>query len=176
MPSGIDHRLDSRPAELSGGEQARAAFALALARGAPIVVADEPTAELDRDSARRLLEAIRGRTGTAFILATHDPDVVAAADRVLRLERGRVIAGGRPPGSAPLGPRPAVAAAPVVRACEVGKSYRRGGETIRALRSASLELGRGEVGRGPRPVGVRQVDVAHASRRLAAPGHRRAPL
>ena len=144
---GIEHRLGSHPAELSGGEQARAAFALALARDTPIVVSDEPTAELDRDSAHRLLEAIRthAAAGTAFILATHDPDVVEVADRVLRLERGRVITG-EPPAVKPLRTRRAVETEPVVSVRDAAKSYRLGGETIQALRSASIELGRGEVG------------------------------
>ena len=59
----------------------------------PAIVADEPTAELDRDSAGRLLEAIRRHAGegTAFVLATHDDDVIAIADRVLYLDRGRVV-------------------------------------------------------------------------------------
>ena len=61
---GLAQRLDSKPIELSGGEQARAAFALALARGTPLVVADEPTAELDRDSADQLLAAIRSHAGS----------------------------------------------------------------------------------------------------------------
>ena len=144
---GIEHRLGSLPAELSGGEQARAAFALALARNTPIVVSDEPTAELDRDSAHRLLEAIRthAAAGTAFILATHDPDVVEAADRVLRLERGRVITG-EPPAVKPLRTRRAVETEPVISVRDAAKTYRVGGETIQALRSASIELGRGEVG------------------------------
>jgi putative ABC transport system ATP-binding protein len=144
---GIEHRLGSLPAELSGGEQARAAFALALARGTPIVVADEPTAELDRDSAHRLLEAIRthAHSGTAFILATHDHDVVEAADRVLRLERGRVIEGD-PPAATALRERHAVDAEPVMRVSAVSKTYHRGGEPILALREANVELGRGEVG------------------------------
>ncbi len=144
---GIEHRLGSRPAELSGGEQARAAFALALARRTPIVVSDEPTAELDRDSAHRLLEAIRthAASGTAFILATHDPDVLEAAHRVLRLERGRVITG-EPPAVKPLRRRRIVETEPVISVRAATKGYQRGGETIEALRSASVELGRGEVG------------------------------
>jgi putative ABC transport system ATP-binding protein len=144
---GIEHRLGSLPAELSGGEQARAAFALALARGAPILVSDEPTSELDRDSAARLLEAIHAHAagGTAFILATHDPDVVGAANRVLRLDRGRVVAGDVP-GSKALRARRIAEGEPVVAVREVTKSYRRGGEAIQALRDANIELGRGEVG------------------------------
>jgi len=88
---GIASRLHARPAQLSGGELARAAFAVALARGAPLVVVDEPTAELDRASAATLLAAIRAATaeGTTFVVATHDPDVLAIADHVVELERGR---------------------------------------------------------------------------------------
>ena len=73
---GLAHRLDSRPIELSGGEQARGAFALALARGTPLVIIDEPTAELDGNSAEPLLGAItrQAGTGVALIIATHDPD------------------------------------------------------------------------------------------------------
>ena len=72
-----------KPIELSGGEQARAAFALALARRTPLVVVDEPTAELDRPTAALLLDAMRRHTaaGMAFAVATHDPDVTSGADR-----------------------------------------------------------------------------------------------
>ena len=88
---GIANRLHARSAQLSGGELARAAFAVALARGVPLVVVDEPTAELDRASAATLLAAIRDATaaGTTFVVATHDPAVLAIADHVVELERGR---------------------------------------------------------------------------------------
>ena len=81
---GLAHRLDRRPVELSGGEQARAAFALAVGRGTQLVVVDEPTAELDGESAHLLLDAIRRHAGggIAFVVATHDPDVTAVADRL----------------------------------------------------------------------------------------------
>jgi ABC-type lipoprotein export system ATPase subunit len=143
---GLGHRLDSTPIQLSGGEQARAAFALALVRDMPLVVTDEPTAELDHDSAALLLEAIRSHAsaGTAFVIATHDDDVLAVADRVLRLDRGRVVAEGvqRPAGRAAAGsPGEAVLA---VRG--VSKSYRRGPETIHAVVDGTLDLGHGEVG------------------------------
>ncbi|HZO97310.1 MAG TPA: ATP-binding cassette domain-containing protein [Gaiellaceae bacterium] len=142
---GLGHRLGSRPAELSGGEQARAAFALALARGTPLVLADEPTAELDRGSAGPLLEAIRAHAGggVAFVVATHDEDVVAIADRVLRLDRGRVVAGEAP---APPGRAPAGGAGETVLAAQgVAKAFRRGPETIRAVVDGTLDLARGEV-------------------------------
>jgi putative ABC transport system ATP-binding protein len=144
---GLEHRIDAKPIELSGGEQARAAFALALARRTPLVIADEPTAELDRGSAEPLLEAIRSHAGAgvAFVVATHDDDVVAIADRVLRLDRGRVIEEDvhHPAGrSAPAGS----SGDTVLVARGLRKQYRRGPETIRALADGTLELDRGEVG------------------------------
>jgi putative ABC transport system ATP-binding protein len=144
---GLGHRLDSTPIQLSGGEQARAAFALALVRGMPLVVTDEPTAELDRGSAGPLLEAIRSHAGagTAFVIATHDDDVLAVADRVLRLDRGRVVAEGAPraAGRAAAG---STTGETVLAIRGVSKSYRRGPETIHAVVDGTLALGRGEVG------------------------------
>src|SRR6476469_6657207 len=144
---GLAHRVGARPIELSGGEQARAAFALALARRTPLVIADEPTAELDRGSAEPLLEAVRSHAGggVAFVIATHDDDVIAIADRVLRLDRGRVVTEDvhRPAGrTAPTGAPGETA----FLARGLRKDYRRGTETIHALADGTLDLGRGEVG------------------------------
>jgi ABC-type lipoprotein export system ATPase subunit len=147
---GLAGRTGSRPIELSGGEQARAAFALALVRDTPLIVADEPTAELDRASAARLLEAVRAHAGrgVAFVLATHDPDVIAIADSVLQLERGRTVA----PGVRRESARPAARerssgqkAEVVASMREVSKSFKRRADTIHAVRGADLELHRGEV-------------------------------
>jgi ABC-type lipoprotein export system ATPase subunit len=146
---GLADRLDARPIELSGGEQARAAFALALARGTPLVVADEPTAELDGGSAALLLEAIHAHVerGTAFVVATHDTDVAAIAGRVLRLERGRVVSGDAPITRAPAGARPRSArAATVIAARAVSRTYAHGTEEVHAVREASIELAQGEAG------------------------------
>jgi putative ABC transport system ATP-binding protein len=84
---GLGGRLDSRAAELSGGELARAAFATALARGVSLIVVDEPTAELDRDNARAVIEALQAANahGATFVIATHDPEVTAIADHVIDL-------------------------------------------------------------------------------------------
>ena len=89
---GIGHRVDHLPSGLSGGEQQRAAFAEALATGASIIVADEPTAELDVASSESVLDRIRALAGegVTFLLATHDPAVLAIADERLELEHGRV--------------------------------------------------------------------------------------
>ncbi len=87
---GIAHRLDAYASELSGGELARASFAVALARGTPLVIVDEPTAELDRSAAAAVLSAITERAagGTTFVVATHDRDVLGIAEHVIELSRG----------------------------------------------------------------------------------------
>jgi putative ABC transport system ATP-binding protein len=84
---GLAGRLDSRAAELSGGELARAAFAMALARGVSLIVVDEPTAELDRESAAAVIAALQAASshGASFVVATHDPEVTAIADHVIDL-------------------------------------------------------------------------------------------
>ena len=91
---GLDHRRRHNPAQRSGGEQQRLAFAAAVVGGPSLVVADEPTAELDRAAGARLLEAVRAlrATGTSFVVSSHDPTVAAAADSVLRLRDGVVVA------------------------------------------------------------------------------------
>ena len=86
-------QIDKTPAELSGGEQQRAGFAQALAGRRPIVVADEPTAELDHESAARVLDAVEllAEGGAAVLIATHDPDVLEIAHEVMTLRDGRVV-------------------------------------------------------------------------------------
>jgi putative ABC transport system ATP-binding protein len=96
---GLGHRLGHRPNQLSGGEQQRVAIARSLATAPAIVIADEPTGNLDaRNSANvlGLIRELRERTGTTFIIATHDPTVAAAAERVIRIFDGRVVGDGTP--------------------------------------------------------------------------------
>ncbi len=91
---GLGHRLDHRPAELSGGEQQRVAIAAAAARRAPLLLADEPTGELDSASEREVLDAlarIRRTYGTTIVAATHSERVAAAADFVVEVSNGRVV-------------------------------------------------------------------------------------
>lgn len=90
---GLQHRRSHRPVHMSGGEQQRLAVACAVIGRPAIVVADEPTAELDSASADRVLEAIDSlkAEGVAFILSSHDARVVEATDHLLRLERGRTV-------------------------------------------------------------------------------------
>jgi putative ABC transport system ATP-binding protein len=92
---GLGGRGGHRASALSGGEQQRVAIASAAARRAPLVLADEPTGELDRDNERVVLAALRalGREhGSTVVLVTHSEQVAAAADRVIALRDGRVDA------------------------------------------------------------------------------------
>jgi len=90
---GIAHRASHRPAQLSGGELARAGVAVALAADPPVILADEPTGELDSVTARRILELLRQRAdaGAAILIVTHSPEVAAGADRVIELHDGRLV-------------------------------------------------------------------------------------
>ena len=87
---GIEHRVDHRASELSGGEQQRAAIAEVLMGGARIVVADEPTAELDSTSAQHVMDTMveLARAGVTFVVATHDRSVMRRADDALELDHG----------------------------------------------------------------------------------------
>ena len=88
---GLVHRLEHYPAQVSGGEMQRAAVARALVHRPALVIADEPTGNLDTGNGRRVLSLLRElnrETGVAVLLATHDPTLAAAADRVLRLRDG----------------------------------------------------------------------------------------
>jgi putative ABC transport system ATP-binding protein len=133
---GLDGRLGSRAAELSGGELARAAFALAIARGVSLIVVDEPTAELDRESAKAVIAALRlaSSQGATFVIATHDPEVTAVADHVIDLTQRvdhRPAQRARRPGQDDV----------VLAATGLSKSY----GDLRAVRDASIEVRAGEL-------------------------------
>ncbi|TMC81428.1 MAG: ABC transporter ATP-binding protein [Chloroflexi bacterium] len=89
---GLEDRADHRAYELSGGEQHRVALARALVKAPLLLLADEPTAQLDSESAREIAMLIRraADSGTAVLFATHDRAVAEFADRVLVIEDGRV--------------------------------------------------------------------------------------
>jgi putative ABC transport system ATP-binding protein len=96
---GLADRAGHRPDQLSGGEQQRVAIARALASGPLLVLADEPTANLDTANgaqAMEIMQRLNQETGTAFIFATHDPRVMSYAQRVIELQDGRVISNGEP--------------------------------------------------------------------------------
>lgn len=92
---GLSHRLDHRPAELSGGERQRVAIARALVNSPDVLLADEPTGNLDRKTGEKILDAvaaIRANRSQTIVMVTHDHEVAARADRIVRLEDGRVVA------------------------------------------------------------------------------------
>jgi putative ABC transport system ATP-binding protein len=88
---GLALKADALPEQLSGGEQQRVAVARALAKRPPLILADEPTGNLDRDTGRGiwdLMHRLNRETGAAFLVVTHDPAAAAGADRILRIEQG----------------------------------------------------------------------------------------
>ena len=90
---GLTSRAKASPASLSGGEAARAGLAVALANGPALLLADEPTGELDEITARRIMELLRKHAdgGAAVLIVTHNADVAASADREIMLLDGQVV-------------------------------------------------------------------------------------
>ena len=94
---GLEARGHHYPSQLSGGEQQRVALARAFAPAPRILLADEPTGNLDAGTGASVLELLfelRERDGTTLVIVTHDPAVARRADRGIRLEAGRVVEGG----------------------------------------------------------------------------------
>ena len=171
---GIEERVDHLPSELSGGEQQRAAIAEVLMGGATIVVADEPTAELDSTSASHVMDTMveLARAGVTFVVATHDRSVMRRADAALELDHGtrrsstsvpadqadrssaaafrRVPAAAEPDRVDRWRP-PVTTTAPereralILDANGLSKAYRRGEEVVHALDDVSLTLRAGEL-------------------------------
>jgi putative ABC transport system ATP-binding protein len=87
-------RMHHRPAQLSGGQQQRVAIARALANNPPLLLADEPTGNLDTESGNLVLSTlsdIQRDTGTTVVIVTHDPTIAAAMERVLTLIDGQLV-------------------------------------------------------------------------------------
>jgi putative ABC transport system ATP-binding protein len=90
---GLDGRLHHKPAQLSGGERQRVAIARALANDPEIILADEPTGNLDSESGKAILELLAQlhREGKTIILVTHNPEAAAYAQRIVRIRDGRLV-------------------------------------------------------------------------------------
>jgi putative ABC transport system ATP-binding protein len=97
---GLAGRGDSFPHQLSGGEQQRVAIARALATGNPVLLADEPTGELDFHTGVQILGLLESRAaeGRAVLVVTHNREISRAADRVVELSSGRIVSDGPPAG------------------------------------------------------------------------------
>lgn len=91
---GLSDRAQHRPTELSGGQEQRVAIARAIVADPGLLVADEPTGDLDRDSANHildLLKALSGQFGKTIVMVTHDANAAKAANRTLHLEKGQLV-------------------------------------------------------------------------------------
>ena len=97
---GLGDRLAHFPSQLSGGEQQRVAIARALATGNPVLLADEPTGELDFRTGVRILELLheQAHSGTTVLIVTHNREIARIADRVIELSSGRIVGDGPPVG------------------------------------------------------------------------------
>jgi putative ABC transport system ATP-binding protein len=90
---GMADQADKRPDQLSGGQKQRVAVARALVANAKLVLADEPTANLDHDTAYHvlaLMKKMRDELGTTFVFSTHDPKIMSEAEMIFTLEDGRL--------------------------------------------------------------------------------------
>lgn len=89
---GLGHRMDHRPAEMSGGQQQRVAIARAIAQAPPVILADEPTGNLDTASSKEIIEILKElhKEGRTVIIITHDNEIAEQARRVIRIRDGRI--------------------------------------------------------------------------------------
>lgn len=137
---GLEHRRNASPSTLSGGEAARAGLAVALANDPPLLIADEPTAEVDADTERHVLDVLESRrlNGAAALIATHSPSLARRASRILQISDGRISAAA----SAPLDHPPAArhrrvgqkAGRILIEAHRLARSFGMDGQRIAAVR------------------------------------------
>lgn len=90
---GLKERMTHKPAEMSGGQQQRVAIARAIAQAPPVILADEPTGNLDSGSTREIMDILRGlhEEGRTVILITHDNEIAGRAKRMIRIMDGRIV-------------------------------------------------------------------------------------
>ena len=96
---GLEDRQDHFPSKLSGGERQRVAIARSLANGPSLLLADEPTGNLDSENAHSVLELLirlQQEQGRTMVLVTHDPTIAERAGRILRMKDGQVVSDGKP--------------------------------------------------------------------------------
>lgn len=148
---GLSERRHARPQTLSGGEAARAGLAVALANDPPLFMADEPTAEVDSETERMILEVleIRRRDGAAALIATHSQAIAAQATRIVRIVDGRIVAADAP--AAPDGVREVNRSirepcdGPIlVAAHNLSRSFASGDRSFRAVTSVDFNIRTGE--------------------------------
>ena len=150
---GLAERGDALPAMLSGGEGARAGLAVALAADPPILLADEPTAEVDAETEALILDVLEARRakGGAAVIATHSPALAAHASRILVIVDGRIVQSQRtefepgslrPPAQAVdfVARRRAVAGSPLIVTRALARTFEVGGQRIIAVRPVTLSL------------------------------------
>lgn len=91
---GLQSRMSHKPSEMSGGQQQRVAIARAIAQAPPVILADEPTGNLDSGSTKEIMEILKGlhKEGRTVILITHDNDIAARAKRIIRIMDGKIVA------------------------------------------------------------------------------------
>ncbi len=90
---GLKARMEHKPSEMSGGQQQRVAIARAIAQAPPVILADEPTGNLDSGSTKEIMEILKGlhAEGRTVILITHDNDIAARAKRIIRIMDGKIV-------------------------------------------------------------------------------------
>lgn len=90
---GLEKRMEHKPSEMSGGQQQRVAIARAIAAEPPVILADEPTGNLDSASTREIMDILKGlhKAGRSIILITHDNEIAEQAKRVVRIQDGKIV-------------------------------------------------------------------------------------
>jgi macrolide transport system ATP-binding/permease protein len=142
---GLKDRIAFRPTRLSGGEQQRVSVARALANRPGLILADEPTGNLDEEAGQGVLELIKEmhRLGATVVMVTHDPDVAAVADRIVRMRNGKIVddpGGVKNPGQ-PAPPKASVRRLAWLESFRIGASSIRRRKLRTSLSSAGVAIG-----------------------------------